>query len=205
MHVRRLKLISATALALEKRMSTSKCTYDFEEILFKPVTLRTSINSLDLSLHEGILPSKIQILHVTQTSFLGHLEHNPFYIDHCNLTHLSLDLNGSAIMPYFVNFSNVSGYTKLYLDSVIGRTCLIKSNGFIDKTKYANGHTIMTYMLEPWDHCNNGIRPMQRSGTLRLKIEYDTAVQRSATMIVMILLTFRRQLQITVKGQVSIE
>lgn len=207
LHVRRIKLFEGSHMVIEKRLLTTPAIYEFFDTTMKPIIVPENIFSIDVTLHEGILPSRLDIIQMSQADFTGPATNSPFAFQHADMRSVTLEKNGQIVAPpYQCDFAK-SNYARMFLDYFKNSGCSLDKAGMseISYDKFKAGYTIMSFNLERFDECTSNIQPMTDYGSLRLKIEYDAASAAVSLrpLVILCLFKFKRAVKLNAQRMLA--
>jgi hypothetical protein len=199
LHVKRVKLHDASLAAVEQRLLSAPALYNFNDTFMKPIIVPENVMSVDVNILDGLLPSRLEIVHLMQRDFTGPLMNNPFNFSNYQMKNVTLEKNGMLVSaPYQCDFNN-NNYVRMFLDYFKNSGCSLDSAGMseISYENYANYYTIMSFNLERFDECGSTLKSTGETGSLRLKIEYDsnTAIV-TRPLVILCLLRFNRTIKL---------
>lgn len=139
-----------------------------------------SINNL---VH-GILPQRIVLAMVSNSSSNGNLQKNPFNFQHfglqeCNLNVNGSTLNGKALTFDFANSHDVDGYWSLFQST--GKM-FHNAGSLINRSDYGKGYTIIVFDLSP-TLCDGTYWDPDKSGDVSLSLAFEKNLTESVTLI----------------------
>ena len=187
----------AHAMALEK----TNAKYPIKRVIVKSLVIPYSAQMCTLTLHNGVVPSRVVLGFLKTSSCDGSYSENPFNFRNYKLTSLNLKA-GSKSLPYStpltLNFSKneyLNGYNTLFQN-------IRESGNDITYEEYGKGNTIFAFDLSP-DLCNSEHYSLIKTGALELDLNFETSITESIT--VMYYLEFDNIIEKTKEREVLID
>lgn len=199
LHLSKKKLFDHIGSYFDRILYKTPAVYEFNDVVVKPIIVPANVLAIDALINDGQLPTKIDIIQVNQAAVAGSLYTNPLFMNYYHLKYLAIEKNGQLLKaPYQVDFKD-GNYLRPYLDYFRNSGCGLNDAGMslITYEAYKNSYMIMTFNLTHFDECDNTLKPLAETGSLRLKVLYDS--KKSAmpdSLIIMCLLTFPRDFAI---------
>lgn len=136
----------------------------------------------------GVLPRRMFVFMVNAAAYNGDVSKNPFYFEHCNVSHMAVYIDGVQYPqhPYTPNFGE-----KCYAREFLGLYQALDQNGThssadIDYSDYADGNTIFAFQFSP--DLSNGagagghLSPLQ-SGAMRICIKLKEGLKHDVNVL----------------------
>lgn len=209
LHIRCIRLHDNIKKSIDRMWDKTPAIYEYGDIVAKTILVPTNVFNVDAFIHDGLLPSRIDIIQIRQSAATGSTIYNPLFMDHYHVKTLSFEKNGQAVKaPYQCDFSN-RNYAQMYLDYFQSRGCSLRQSGSsaITYNGYGQGSTIISFNLDRFDECDSTIKSAGERGTLRLKIDYDSAKSRTIddTIVVLCLMHFNHAFAIDSQRNVGLK
>ena len=143
-----------------------------------------SLTSSKDNLFIGYLPRRLIVGLVSNKTFAGNKETNPFEFAHFDTSYMAVSLNGRTIpsQPLTFNFDKdqyIRGYTTLFANT--GR--LNRNEGNLSREDYPKGNFLTCLNLSP-DHSDGTHFNIKNTGTVKLDLHFAKALPESVTVIV---------------------
>ena len=187
----------AHAMALEK----THAKYPIKRVIVKSIVIPYSAQMCTVSLHNGIIPSRVVLGLLKTSSCDGNYGENPFNFRNYKLTSINLKA-ASKSLPYstpltldYTKGAYLNGYNTLFQS-------IRESGNDITYEEYSQGNTIYAFDLSP-DLCNSEHYSLIKSGALELDLNFETSLTESIT--VMYYLEFDNIIEITKEREVLID
>ena len=121
------------------------------------------IISLD-NIFSGLLPNKLHLCILPQSSANGAYKENGAYFTHGNISSLQLEVNGHTVSSFQCDFKN-DQIARLFHHNIID---LQSNDNLLTLKNFAKGRTIYSWNLTPAE--TGDTLPVDRSGNLRLSL-----------------------------------
>jgi len=188
LHVRKVKLNPGVILGHAKALERSTAKYPLSRVVVKSFTVSAGDLSVTKeNLFLGNLPKKLVVGFVSNAAFNGHFKRNPYNFHHYNVSRVGLFIDGqqiptsSSLTP---DFSGNNGYISAYHTLFTGLNKHNKDNtGIITRSDYRRGYTLFCFDLTP-DLCEGGHFNLQKTGNLRLELQFAEALPETVNVIV---------------------
>lgn len=196
LHVRRVKLTETAQNIINNHLQKSDAIYEFMDTIVKPIIVPENVFSIDVNLYDGVLPSRLDIVQLTQGDYTGPASYGPFYFRFADMKSVTLEKNGILVAPPYQCDFRKSNYARMFLDYFKNSGCSLDRAGMseISYDNYKDGYTIMSFNLERFDECYTNLKASAEKGSLRLKIEYDIipASINLRPLVILCLFKFKR-------------
>ncbi|XP_053208503.1 uncharacterized protein F54H12.2-like [Panonychus citri] len=187
--VRRVKLFMPVQMTIEKNLTNSMVKYYFQRNEVKSYHLVSGFaaNSID-NVYNGQLPRRVIIGFVSDKSFNGEIQTDPFKFEHGNIKEIAFVVNGikipaSAYKPDFKNSIYVREYYNMFR-SMNQENGIPKIN--IKYKDYAKNHPLFVFDLSDDGTLTNesGTLSLIKRGSARIDIQFTDALTTGLHMIV---------------------
>ena len=146
-------------------MNNSNIEYIFERPIIKSFVFSAGHSLLTLdNIFNGILPHKIYLFFIRQTSINGSYSDNAAYLTHSNISSIQLHVNGNSITSLNVSFPNQ--VASLFHHSLIN---LGNDKNLLALENFKHGRTIFVWDLRPSE--SNDVLPIEKSGNIRITVQ----------------------------------
>lgn len=117
----------------------------------------------------NVIPEKMTLCFIDNRNFSGDYRRNPLYFDNCNITNITISINGNIIYNLTSNF--VGEYAmRSYYESI--RTVDVEKGGLLDHESFINGRTIFTFNFTHED--SSEAIPIELNANMRISITLGT-------------------------------
>ncbi|XP_015787152.1 uncharacterized protein F54H12.2-like [Tetranychus urticae] len=190
LHIKRVKLFPDAMSSLLNTLSKSSAKYFVIRNEMKNFTLTKGINMTTIeNLFTGILPKRIILGLVDESSFAGDRKSNPFLFKNYGVSHLALNVDGNCIptIPYQPDYEN-----NIYMREFIN---LYRYTGQdegipqlnIDYDRYSLSHCLYAFDLSGDGTLGGetGTLNLLRRGTIRLEIRFAETLESQVKIVVL--------------------
>ena len=186
--VRKIKVHPSLQLGHIKALEKATAKYPIRRVETKVFSIpkgNMSCNQENLFLRQ--LPKRLVLGLVSNTTFNGHADENPFNFKHYDIDFLAIYLDGNQIpakplQPDFTGDS--SNYTRSYASLFMGTGLMNTDFGNnISCEEYGKGYTLFAFDLTP-DLDDGGHFHMVKHGNLRLELHFKTQLPVTVNAIV---------------------
>ena len=190
LHAEKLIPYTSAITSFNKNLniSNSFIPYLFERVICKTYIFSSGHSSYGIeNAFNSHIPTRAYICMIKQDAYNGSHDSNTLYLNHCNLSSLTCELNGnnvSVLKTSFPNFAMNSFYHTL--NNIQSETNLLTYANFVQ------GRSIYYFNLEPVDSTDT--LPTERQGNLRFSLELNTPL--SDNYIIFILGLFHGTVEI---------
>ena len=150
--IRKMKIAPSLALAHEKMLMEHTAKYPLTRVEVKVFHLPAGQKSFTHdNLFLGQLPKRVVLGVVDNRAFNGDLSLNPFEFKHCDLSFLSLHLDGKQIpcSPLRPSYGNGTYMRAFYTQYSSGNGINSDTGNTIDRGEFKQGHTMYCFDLTP--------------------------------------------------------
>lgn len=185
--VRRAKISPTVLLAHNKALERATAKYPITRVDVKVLTIPAGLQSKSLdNIYIGQLPKRCVIGFVSNKSFNGSYDTNPFDFKHYSINYLSLYIDGDQIpskplQPDFENNMFIRSYQSLFSGTGIHFS---NEGNAISREDYKGGYFLTAFDLTPdmsagsTHHWN-----LIRNGTLRIEVSFVEALPETVNLI----------------------
>lgn len=187
LYVRKVKINSAVLLAHNRTLAQSTAKYPINRVDVKAITIPAGSQTKTMdNIYLGTLPRRCIIGFVNTTAFNGRVEESPYNFQHFNFSHLSLFLDSIPIpsKPYECDFPNnqfIRAYNSLFEGCNINHADIGNN---ITREGYAQGYTLIAVDLTPDLCASEPHNSLAKTGSLRVEVRFNAALQNSITAII---------------------
>ncbi|GFY55655.1 uncharacterized protein TNIN_424381 [Trichonephila inaurata madagascariensis] len=181
--IRKCDVSSSILVGHEKALEQSLVQMPFTRIKTKTFTLSSGLKSVIIpNAVNGILPSRMILGLVSNSTFNGYLKKNPFNFKNYNLSYISLSENGvqipmSAYTPSYKNNLFARSYLSLFTD-------LAQNNTNVTLEEYKNNTSLYIFDLTQDISASDTFRNIARSGNISVHLKFDEDLQETLTLLV---------------------
>jgi hypothetical protein len=195
-------VIVGHSLALEK--TTAK--YPIKRVQVKSFIIEQAVsNSIVNNVNSTVLPNRIVIGLVENSSYNGSFRKNPFNFQHFNLNKIAILVNSKNAVynkPIELDFTNgkyIRGYYSLF--EGIDKPIFATGNG-ISREDYAQGYTLFAFDLTP-DLSSSEEFNLLKTGNLSIDLSFKEPLTSPLSLIAY--LEFDNMIEINSKRQVTLD
>lgn len=185
--VRKHSIYPSIALAHHKILNSGKnAVYPMLSSQIKFYTIPKGNQSfLQENLFSSVIPHRIVIGLVKNSSFIGTYEENPFVFSHNNLSNIRISVNNMPvpIRPISYDFKKneyLLGYYMLY--SAMGKNTQDFSLPF-SREQFPDANALFAFDINPLIHENNSLY-LEKCGSVCLEMKFSTALAQAVTCLV---------------------
>lgn len=187
LYVRKVNVIPSIILAHEKALEMGVIKMPIRRIEVKTFALASGIQSTTIAnAFIGQLPTRLILGFVSNETFNGKCDKNPFKFDHYNLNYLSV-LNGGQMIPakpYQPDFAN-NLYARSYLSLFTDLNRYHNSpNININYSEYKSGYALYAVDLTPDLAANESHTSINKNGNIAFDIKFNTSLPTTINLIV---------------------
>ncbi|GFV12877.1 uncharacterized protein TNCV_581911 [Trichonephila clavipes] len=181
--IRKCDVSSSILVGHEKALEQSLVQMPFTRIETKTFTLSSGLKSVIIpNVVNGILPSRMILGLVSNSTFNGNFQKNPFNFKNYNLSYISLSENGvqipmSAYTPSYKNNLFARNYLSLFTD-------LAQNNTNVTLEEYKNNTCLYIFDLTQDFSASDTFRNVARSGDISVHLKFDEDLQETLTLLV---------------------
>jgi hypothetical protein len=178
-------VILGHATAMENRHAL----YPYTRVETKSYSVSKDTSNVYLdNMFQGNRPSKLVFAFVASNAYNGDFTRNPFKFHHYDVTDVKVVVDGQTVpgRPLKVNFSAFKGrdFIEAYVNMF--QSLGMKSSHFaggITPQRYAHGHTLFVYNLEPTTPSENYI-DLKTRANVRLELNFRDPLSETITIVV---------------------
>lgn len=185
--VRKHSIYPSIAVAHHKLLNSGKnAIYPMQSSQVKFYTIPSGNQSfLQENLFSSVIPHRIVIGLVKNSSFIGTYEENPFIFSHNNLSNIRLSVNNMPIpiRPISYDFAKneyLLGYYMLY--TAMGKSTQDFSLPF-SREEFPEANALFAFDINPHIHENNSLY-LERCGSVCLEMKFSVALPQAITCLV---------------------
>lgn len=187
LYVRKVKINPLIQLGHAHGLMQSTAKYAITRVDIKQITLPAPIQSKMIdNLYLGSIPKRCIIGMVKNSSFNGNFTTNPFNFEHFNLNYLSMYVDSTQISsrPFTPDFAK--GFFMREYHSLFSGCGIHYSDHGNDITlnEYPNGFFLTCFDLTSDLSSHNAVWNLQKNGSLRIELRFDTPLEESVTILV---------------------
>ena len=174
-----------TSLAYNQIINKS-AIYPITRVLLKEYTRAPGVSSININnVASGILPQRIVLCMVTNSTASGERHKNPFNFQNNDLRTCNISINGSTINGEMMRFNfKTDEYMDGYLSLFNSTGKLFHNVGsLISRGDYKNGYTIISADLSP-SLCDGAYIDPDSAGDLSIALTFGTALTESISIII---------------------
>jgi hypothetical protein len=178
-------VIIGHASAMEK----SNALYPYTRVETKSYSISKDSSNVNLdNMFQGTRPSKIVFGFVASNAFNGDYKRNPFKFNHYSVTDVKMVVDGQTVpgpspkldFDAFLGTQFTHAYANMY-DSLGTSGGADMYAGGITPDRFAHGHTIFVYNLEPMPPSDEYIN-LKRHANVRLEINFADPLPETVTL-----------------------
>jgi len=171
-HVEKISPQPSALLSLNKTLLNKNMNIEYvlDIPLIKTHVFPSGYNTLTIdNAFNGFIPNKLFVFFIAQSAMSGSYTRNPIFLQNCNLSSLTLNVNGNIHSHLTGSFPN--SITQYMIKSLIN---LGSENTLITYENYKSGRTIFVFDLSNTNSsdCVN----ISRKGNVRLSLQTGSAV-----------------------------
>jgi hypothetical protein len=184
-----VKVNPGVILGHAKAMETRNALYDYTQYETKSYSVSSAQRTVYLdNLFQGLRPAKLVVALVASEGFNGSYKRNPFKFHHFDLCNIALVVDGETVpgRPMKLEFDDVNGrnfiqaYVNMY--DALGQSGTDFGGGISPK-RYASGHTLFVYTLDPMISSGKYLN-LVKSSNVRLELNFTNALTETVTAII---------------------
>lgn len=187
LYVRKISVSPSVLIGHEKALEKGVIKMPIRRVEVRTFSLPNGLHSSTIpNAFIGQLPSRIILGLVSNTSFNGSSNKNPFKFRHYNLSYLCVLNDGRMIpaKPYQPNYDNnlyARSYMSLFTDLNRYHT---SPNINISFEEYKQGYTLYSIDLTPDLAASESHASVNKSGNIAIDLKFDTALPETVNLIV---------------------
>jgi len=172
LHVEKILPSPSSLISLNKamRINNEIMEYVIDRPIIKSTVFPSGYTSITLdNMFNGIIPSRVVVFIVSQAALSGDFTRNPVHLQHCNLTHLRLELDGQLHSSLSGDFD--TKYAQFLVNTLMN---LGHDTNMLNVNNFKDGKTIFVFNLQNSEQadCLN----IEKRGNLRLSLALSTAL-----------------------------
>jgi len=186
--VRKVRISPTVLLGHAAALEKAPAKYPLTRVDLKTITIPVGLQDKSISnLHLGQIPKRIIVGFVTNQSFNGNYQRNPFNFQHFNLNYLCLYVDSQQIpaqplTPDFTNNLHIDAYNTLF--SGTGIHWKDEGND-ITYTEYPQGFALFAFDLSQDLSASENHWNLQRQGVVRLELKFAAPLASAINCIVL--------------------
>ena len=190
-------------IAHNQLLSKHNAVYEYERMIFRHFNIPTgNANFVLENAFQGLVPQRVIFMMLPTSDFQGDMKSNPFNFKHNSLSHLSLYIDSTPLLDQTFNFTNgakyIEAFSNLYFH--LGYSNPSKGDIQISREQFLSGFCIFCFDTNPDLGSAGNYLGLNRTGNLRLNLDFATALTDSTTLIMVGV--FSNMIQITADRQV---
>jgi len=194
--MRRIKIDPFALGGIEHKLKTQEANYDITQSKIKTINIPSGTKSIDFqAIYQGNLPRSIIFGILSNKSFNGTIDSNPFHFFHHNVNYFNLKINGSPVVPtpFTPDFEggNYAREYRHFFDN-LGMFHENETN-WITKTEFMNNSCFWPFDLTPCP-CNGFHNHEVKRGCLDLTLGFKTNI--AETLYLFVYASFNSVIQI---------
>ncbi|XP_041452656.1 uncharacterized protein F54H12.2-like [Lytechinus variegatus] len=190
LYVRRVKVNPSVMISHAKTLEKSTAKYPVNKVDVRSFSIPAGNMSVSKdNLFLGQLPNRIIVGFVDNDAYNGSYTKNPYNFKHLNLNFIGVTIDGETIpmRPLRPNYVEGPGqnFLQAYNSLFMGCGRMFTDKGLdIDREDYSKGYTLYAFDLTPdlSDGCHLNL---VKQGNLRLELQFDTPLTKTANCIVL--------------------
>jgi len=159
--------LPSALLSLQKHLATnnSSIEYIYERPLVKSFIFSSGHNTLTMdNIFNGIVPSQLFSCIIAQDADNGSYSRNACYFTDCNLSNVSLEVNGNPVSKMECEFP--SEIAQLFYNTI---TNLPSTHHLFTVNNFKKGRTVLAWNLNPTQA--EDVMSLERSGNIRMRLQ----------------------------------
>lgn len=186
LYVRKVNVAPSIILAHEKALEKGVIKMPIRRIDVKTFALSSGLQSTTIAnAFIGQLPTRLILGFVSNSSYNGRIDKNPFNFHHYNVNYLCI-LNDSQMIPskpYQPSFGS-DLYSRCYLSLFTDLNRYHNSpNINVNFTEYKNGYTLYAIDLTPDMASSEAHVSVNKSGNLAIDIKFASPLEETVTLV----------------------
>jgi len=173
--------IPGALLSLTKHLSlnNSSIEYLYEKPIVKTYILPSGHSSIVLdNIFNGVIPNQLYTCIIAQTAANGSYSRNACYFTDCNMSNITLDINGNTVSKLECEFP--SKVAQLFYHSI---TNISNPQNLLTLENFKSGRTILAWNLNPTDA--DDVINLERTGNLRMNLQFSKSARENFVIYVM--------------------
>jgi len=162
----KIKPVPGALLSLQKHLTNANATieYLYDKPVVKSFIFPTGHNTLMLdNVFSGMVPNEIFMCIISQTANNGSYTRNASYFSHCNLSNVTLDINGNTVSKLTCTFP--SQIAQIFHNTISN---LANTRNLLTIDNFKRGRTIMAWNLSPTTA--QDVLNLERTGNVRISL-----------------------------------
>ena len=186
MCLRKVQLTPHKFEEIQRRLEKEQANYPIDRVDMRTHSIAAGLSSLVWhNAYQGQMPSKVVVGVVDNSAYVGNYKENPFNFAHHHIRKVGVFVDGESLpgKPISVDFTNnlyMEGYKSLF---DIAGTFGTDDGSDITRMDYKNGYALFGFDISQ-SLCKGGHQEPKRRGTLKIDLEFQQALTKTATVIV---------------------
>ena len=185
--VRKARINPAIVLAHARGLEKANVKYPLKRLVCKNFSIPAgNLSCVQDNLFLTQIPNKLIVALVSSSAFNGSYTKNPFNFRNYNLSFISVSLDGRTIPAKGLtpNFRRTGHCARSYLSTLLGSGSNLKESGAgFTLSEFQNGTSLFCLDLSP-SLIDGEQFELVRSGSLRLEMKFDTALDEAVVALV---------------------